>query len=99
MWGYRDMNIFNSLRKYAGKWSVIASRAFSDEEQKAVTSATVVPSQYGNSVCFMMMGGGQTFIPLSTNSNKAIGETIDLSQAKLLTLAKEGEENIYRVEA
>lgn len=93
------MNIFNSLRKYAGKWSVVASRAFSDEEQRAVTSATVVTSQYGNSVCFMMVGGGQTFIPLSTNSNKAIGETIDLSQAKLLTLAKEGEENIYRVEA
>ena len=97
--GTRDMNIFNSLRKYAGKWSVIASRAFSDEEQSAITSATVVPSQYGNSVCFMMVGGGQTFIPLSTNSSKAVGDTIDLSKAKLLTLAKDGEEDIYRVEA
>ena len=96
--GTRDMNIFNSLRKYAGKWSVIASRAFSAEEQSAVTSATVVPSQYGNSVCFMMVGGGQTFIPLSTNSSKAVGDTIDLSKAKLLTLAKDGEDNIYRVE-
>ena len=99
MWGYRDMNIFNSLRKYAGKWSIIASRAFTAEEQGAVTSATVVPSQYGNSVCFMMVGGGQTFIPLSTNSSKAVGDTVDLSKAILLTLAKEGEENIYRVEA
>lgn len=99
MWGYRDMNIFNSLRKYAGKWSVIASRAFTAEEQSAVTSATVVPSQYGNSVCFMMVGGGQTFIPLSQNSNKAVGDTVDLSKAQLLTLAKDGEENIYRVEA
>lgn len=99
MWGYRDMNIFNSLRKYAGKWSVIASRAFTAEEQGAVTSATVVPSQYGNSVCFMMVGGGQTFIPLSTNSSKAVGDTIDLSKAKLLTLAKDGEEDIYRIEA
>ena len=92
------MNIFNSLRKYAGKWSVVASRAFSVEEQSAVTSATVVLSQYGNSVCFMMVGGGQTFIPLSTNSSKAVGDTIDLSKAKLLTLAKDGEEDIYRVE-
>lgn len=97
--GTRDMNIFNSLRKYAGKWSVTASRNFSDEEQKAVSSATVVPSQYGNSVCFMMVGGGQTFIPLSTNSTKAVGDTIDLSKAKLLTLAKDGEDDIYRVEA
>ena len=93
------MNIFNSLRKYAGKWSVIASRAFTAEEQSAVISATVVPSQYGNSVCFMMVGGGQTFIPLSAKSSKAVGDTIDLSKAILLTLAKEGEEDIYRVEA
>lgn len=93
------MNIFNSLRRYAGKWAVIASRAFTAEEQNAVSSATVVPSQYGNSVCFMMVGGGQTFIPLSQNSSKAVGDTIDLSKAQLLTLAKDGEDNIYRVEA
>lgn len=99
MWGYGDMNIFNSLRKYAGKWAVIASRAFTVEEQNAVSSAKVVASQYGNSVCFMMVGGGQTFIPLSQNSSKAVGDTIDLSKAQLLTLAKDGEDDIYRVEA
>ena len=99
MWGYGDMNIFNSLRKYASKWAVVASRAFTAEEQNAVSSARVVASQYGNSVCFMMVGGGQTFIPLSQNSGKAVGDTIDLSKAKLLTLAKDGEDDIYRVEA
>lgn len=93
------MNIFNSLRKYAGKWSIVASRAFSAEEQNAVVQAIVVESQYGNSVCFMMVGGGQTFIPLSTNSSKAVGDTVDLSKAILLTLAKDGEDDIYRVEA
>lgn len=93
------MNIFNSLRKYAGKWAVVDSRAFTAEEQNAVASATVVPSQYGNSVCFLMVGGGQTFIPLSQNSSKTVGELIDLKTAKLLTLEKEGEANIYRVEA
>ena len=93
------MNIFNSLRKYADKWSVISSRAFTAEERSAVTSAIVVPSQYGNSVCFTMVGGGKTFLPLSTKSSKAVGDTINLSKAILLTLAKEGEEDIYRVEA
>ena len=93
------MNIFNSLRKYAGKWEVVSSRNFSAEEQQEVHSARVVPSQYGNSVCFMMVGGSQTFIPLSQNSSKTVGETIDLSKAKLLTLSKEGEADIYRVEA
>lgn len=93
------MNIFSSLRVYAGKWMLKASRAFTAEEQAAVESATVVASQYGNSVCFMMVGGGQTFIPLSQNSSKAVGDSIDLSTAKLLTLEKSGEADIYRVEA
>lgn len=92
-------NIFSSLRVYAGKWQLKASRAFSAEEVAAVSSAVVVASQYGNSVCFTMVSGGQTFIPLSQNSAKAVGETIDLADAKLLTLEKSGEADIYRVEA
>lgn len=92
-------NIFSSLRVYAGKWQLKASRAFSAEEVAAVSSAVVVASQYGNSVCFTMVSGGQTFIPLSQNSAKAVGETIDLASAKLLTLEKSGEADIYRVEA
>lgn len=91
-------NIFNSLRKYAGKWRVTSSRDFSEEEINAVERAEVVDSQYGNSVCFTMRGGGQTFIPLSTNSTLGVGESIDPSKAKLLTLSKEGEADIFRVE-
>lgn len=97
--GVIKMNIFSSLRMYAGKWNLKSSRGFEPEEIAAVASATVVPSQYGNSVCFMMVGGGQTFIPLSQNSSKAVGDNIDLSTAKLLTLGKSGEADIYRVEA
>lgn len=93
------MNIFSSLRVYAGKWMLKASRAFTAEEQAAVSSATVVASQYGNSVCFMMVNGGQTFIPLSSTSSLGVGDSVDLSTAKLLTLEKQGEADIYRVEA
>ena len=98
MWGYGDMNIFNSLRKYAGKWAVVASRAFTAEEQNAVSSARVVPSQYGNSVCFMMAAGGKTFIPLSNTSTLGVGDEVDLSKASLVTLEKQGEADIMRVE-
>ena len=92
-------NIFSSLRVYAGKWNLKSSRAFSPEEVAAVSSAVVVASQYGNSVCFTMVGGGQTFIPLSQNSAKAVGDSIDLASAKLLTLGKTGESDIFRIEA
>lgn len=91
------MNIFSTLRTYAGKWSVKFSRAFTQEEIQAVESATVVPSQYGNSVCFMMVGGGQTYIPLANDATVGVGESIDLTKAKLLTLEKEGELDINRV--
>lgn len=97
--GLTQMNIFSSLKQYAGKWNLKSRRAFNAEEIASVASATVVPSQYGNSVCFMMKSGGQTFIPLSQNSSKSVGDAIDLSQAELLTLEKQGEQDILRVEA
>ena len=90
-------NIFSSLRVYAGKWMLKSSRAFSQEEQNAVSSATVVPSEFGNSVCFMMKSGGQTFIPLDQKSSLGVGESVDLSKAELITLGKDGEADIYRV--
>lgn len=93
------MNIFSSLRVYAGKWAVKASREFSADEIAAVEHAQVVDSQYGSSVCFFMKGGGQTFIPLSTNSSLSIGDDVDLTNAKLLTLGRKGVADIYRVEA
>ena len=92
-------NIFSSLRVYAGKWNLKSSRAFSPEEVAAVASAVVVASQYGNSVCFTMVGGGETFIPLAQNSAKAVGDSVDLASAKVLTLEKSGEADIDRIEA
>lgn len=92
------MNIFDSLRIYAGKWSLKSSRNFTAQEINAVESAVVVPSDYGNSVMFTMVSGGKTFIPLSQNSNAGVGEVIDLSTAKLLTLERQGEADIFRVE-
>lgn len=91
------MNIFSALKIYAGKWQLKNSRSFEPEEIAAIDKATVVDSQYGYSVCFFMKAGGQTFIPLDNNSNKATGDTVDLTQAQLLTLGKQGEADIYRV--
>ena len=91
------MSIFSNLRVYAGKWMLKSSRAFTQEEQDAVSSATVVASQYGNSVCFMMKSGGQTYIPLDLSSSLGVGESADLSKAELVTLCKDGEADINRV--
>ena len=93
------MNIFNSLRIYAGKWEVKEIRDFTDEEKAAISQAVVVPSQFGSSMQFTMTAGGLAFIPLDQNSQLAEGEIVDLNKAKLVTLGKSGEADIYRVQA
>lgn len=92
------MNIFNAIKVYAGKWQVKDSRAFSQEEIDAVDRASVVDSQYGLSVCFFLKSGGQSFIPLSSTSSLNVGDAVNLSTAKLLTLSREGDDDILRVE-
>lgn len=93
------MNIFSAINIYQGAWSEKARRPFSEEEIKQVKSATVVDSQYGSSVCFLMTSGGKAYIPLSNTSNLKVGDDVDLSSAELLTLGREGDADIYRVQA
>lgn len=90
------MNIFSGLKLYA-QWKEVATRKFTSEEIGSVKSAEVISSQYGLSVCFMMKGGGQTYIPLSSDSCLAEGDSVDLAKAEIVTLQRAGEENIYRV--
>ena len=91
-------NIFNQIQHYFGKWSMTDSRNFTPEEQASIKSAKVVASQYGNSVCFTMVSGDVTFIPLSSNSRLQVSETVDIKKAKLITLSREGNDDIYRVD-
>lgn len=91
------MNIFSALRVYAGKWNEKKVESFKAEEIALVDKAEVVESQYGLSVCFFMKAGGQSYIPLDQNSSAAIGDTIDLTKAQVVTLCKQGENDIYRV--
>lgn len=92
------MNIFAGLQVYAGKWNVVSSREFNDEEKAAVKRAEVVASEYGNSVCFFMHSGGQTYIPLSNQSTLGIGDEVDLNKAKLLKLHRDGSNDITRID-
>ena len=93
------MNIFSSLRTYAGKWNFKSSRKFEAEELAAVSHAVVVASEYGNSAMFTMVAGGNKYIPMSNDSTLGVGDTIDLAKAELVTLEKEGESDIVRVKA
>ena len=93
------MNIFDGLNVYGGKWNVVNSREFTADECALVKSAEVVSSEYGESVCFFMVGGGQTYIPLSNQSTLGVGDSVDLTKAKVLTLHRDGSDDITRIEA
>ena len=92
------MSIFDSLRIYAGKWSVSDSRDFTPEEIGEVREATVVDSTYGLSICFLL-SAGQAYIPVSTECEHLLkpDDKLDLSKCSLITLEKAGEADIIRV--
>ena len=92
------MNIFQGLQVYGGSWNVVNSRGLDAEEIAAVKKAEVVSSEYGNSVCFFMKSGGQTYIPLSRDSSLSVGDTVDITKAKVLTLHRDGNDDITRIE-
>jgi hypothetical protein len=64
-----------------------------------VKKAEVVSSDYGKSVCFFMHSGGQTYIPLSNQSTLGVGDSVDLGKAKVLTLHRDGSDDITRIDA
>ncbi len=78
-------------------WAVKDTRLFDPEEIALVKRAEVVASQYGNSVCFFMQTGGQTYIPLCESSSLSVGDSFDLKTAKIITLYREGKDDIVRV--
>ena len=94
--GNREVELIYNL---GGKdaWNVKDIRTFSKDEISAVKNAEVVPSKYGSSVCFYMQTGGQTYIPLYEKSSLTPGDIVDLKNALLITLCREGDEDIYRV--
>ena len=69
-------------------WTVKKARYFDAEELTLVARAEVVSSLDGRSVCFFMMSGGKTYIPLIESSKLTVGDTLDLTKAKIVTLRK-----------
>lgn len=93
------MSVFTGKTIYGGNWQVVSRRGFDAEEQAQVKSAEVVTSEYGNSVCFNMYAGGKIYIPLSNQSSLKPGDSVDVSKAQILTLHRDGNADIERIDA
>jgi hypothetical protein len=94
------MSIFGSLRKYATGWEVKSTSSFSQADINEVSRTEVVPSEYGLSVCFFFKAGGQSYMPVSRDSadKVEIGQSVDLTKCKVLTLGQPGSADIMRID-
>lgn len=89
----------NALRLYRGKWQVKSVEKFDANDAANVEKAEVVPSDYGQSVCMTLKSGGTKYLPVSNTSRAlADGEQVNVAECNVVTLGREGDDDIYRIE-
>ena len=84
-------------QKPSNKWRVKEERPLTEDEINAVQQAVVVATPYGKSVCLHIKSGGQSYIPLTPDSEIGVGENVNLIHLQLLILAREGDNEIFRL--
>ena len=100
------MGFLDSLTSYGvGKWEVtdrellskFDASGFKNIKKAEVTEKT---QTWGTSVavCLFMKDGGTKYIPLSTESTLEVGDEVNLKSIEVLTLSKDGEDDIYRAD-
>lgn len=92
------MSLFSNVKIYAGGWSIKSKDKLGESEFNSIKNAVTVSSEYGVSACFFLKKGGQFYVPMSKDSNVGIGEVLDLNKITVLTLEKDGEADIQRID-
>lgn len=92
------MGFLSSLRTYAQTWAETARAKFDKSDITEVEKAEVVTSEFGLSACFFMKSGGRKYMPLSRDVEANEGDTINLENAEVITLSREGDADIYRLD-
>lgn len=92
------MSILDKIRTYAGSWREASRDKLSKAEAASIDSIEVVEGQYGLSMCFLMKAGGKKFIPLSRDSDLEKGDSVKISSVELITLERDGDDDIYKAD-
>lgn len=91
-------NIFDTLVRYNLSWSEKSRRSLNDAELKAISKAVVSESEYGKSLCFTMVSGGVTYMPLAKTCELPVGKEVPTSDVELVTLQRIGDADIVRAD-
>lgn len=92
------MGLLDGLRIYASSWEVTSTDKLSASDIKSIEKAEVTSGTHGLSACFFLKAGGRRYMPLSRDVEAEEGDIIDLHDVKVLTLSKDGEDDIMRLE-
>lgn len=96
------MSVFSKFKEYGGSWNVTDTEKISKAEVAEIKSAEVVTKEqkWGTSIsiCFLMKNGRKRFGALSKMSDLEVGDKVDPKSITFLTLSKDGEKDIYRVD-
>lgn len=63
----------------------------------SITTAEVVHSDYGQSVCFITKEGGIIYVPLIETSALSLGDTLDMNTAKISIIFHKDKDNICKI--
>lgn len=99
------MSVFSSsiVKEYGGTpWEVTDTEKLEQAEIDAIQDITVITKEQdwgeSTSMCFLMKSGRTRFIPLSRDSDLEEGDTVDPESVVLLTLSREGDDDIVRAD-
>lgn len=98
---YENITIFfkdeKGLPEYGGKWIPKSISHVVKDELDLIVKADVVASRYGLSVRFLWRDGRTSYIPLYECSDLVIGDSINMKEAKVLSLRRNGYDDIFRI--
>ena len=83
-------NIFEGRKEYGAKWDIVNTRRFSEEELAMVESTVIEECNYGLCAKCLMITGKTMYLNLGKCSNGNIGEKVDLKDARIITLKRNG---------
>jgi hypothetical protein len=90
-------SLFSKLREYGGSWEVVDSKPLDKKDIAETRRAEVVPSQYGNSICFHLKTGGMKFVPCGRDCDLEVGDEVDPKKVVILELER-GDETCYKAD-
>ena len=95
------MGLLNLLGKVYGEanpWSVKSEVALGADDIAAIKSGVVTEGKFGKTVCLTLVSGGTQYANLGRDSKLEIGEEFPIAGSKIITLSREGDADIIRIQ-